>query len=279
MKSSIIHLAFSLLCAASAGGACFLAAHNMEQTASLNRELDDYRKQVQKLKERSDSDCSSLIDADSFLFRRAVGRIISEYVEEQKMLETAGRLEQWRDAPAQSSEHYYGSADAEIVLYVFSDLSCPHCASMFPVLKDYADRSGGSVALVFRHFPLRMHGSRAVEQALFAECIARIGGNREFWFAIGELFSAESERAVAGSLNLDFTRISDCIRDRETAANVVRDVAEGEKLNISSTPAVVVLDRIHNVRITLENISSAGDITAAVSRIKTGLDHPTAVAE
>ena len=124
-----------------------------------------------------------------------------------------------------------------------------------------------------------MHGSRAVEQALFAECIARIGGNREFWFAIGELFSAESERAVAGSLNLDFTRISDCIRDRETAANVVRDVAEGEKLNISSTPAVVVLDRIHNVRITLENISSAGDITAAVSRIKTGLDHPTAVAE
>jgi protein-disulfide isomerase len=165
------------------------------------------------------------------------------------------------------------------VLYVFSDLSCPHCASMFPVLKDYADRSGGSVALVFRHFPLRMHGSRAVEQALFAECIARIGGNREFWFALGELFSAESERAVAGSLNLDFTRISDCIRDRETAANVVRDVAEGEKLNISSTPAVVVLDRIHNVRITLENISSAGDITAAVSRIKTGLDHPTAVAE
>ena len=265
MKSSIIHLTFSLLCTAAAGGACFLAAHNMEQTASLNRELDDYRKQVQKLKERSDSDCSSLIDADSFLFRRAVGRIISEYVEEQKMLETAGRLEQWRDAPAQSSEHYYGSADAEIVLYVFSDLSCPHCASMFPVLKDYADRSGGSVALVFRHFPLRMHGSRAVEQALFAE--------------FGELFSAESERAVAGSLNLDFTRISDCIRDRETAANVVRDVAEGEKLNISSTPAVVVLDRIHNVRITLENISSAGDITAAVSRIKTGLDHPTAVAE
>ena len=265
MKSSIIHLTFSLLCTAAAGGACFLAAHNMEQTASLNRELDDYRKQVQKLKERSDSDCSSLIDADSFLFRRAVGRIISEYVEEQKMLET--------------SEHYYGSADAEIVLYVFSDLSCPHCASMFPVLKDYADRSGGSVALVFRHFPLRMHGSRAVEQALFAECIARIGGNREFWFALGELFSAESERAVAGSLNLDFTRISDCIRDRETAANVVRDVAEGEKLNISSTPAVVVLDRIHNVRITLENISSAGDITAAVSRIKTGLDHPTAVAE
>ena len=263
MKSSIIHLTFSLLCAASAGGACFLAAHNMEQTASLNRELDDYRKQVQKLKERSDSDCSSLIDADSFLFRRAVGRIISEYVEEQKMLET----------------HYYGSADAEIVLYVFSDLSCPHCASMFPVLKDYADRSGGSVALVFRHFPLRMHGSRAVEQALFAECIARIGGNREFWFALGELFSAESERAVAGSLNLDFTRISDCIRDRETAANVVRDVSEGEKLNISSTPAVVVMDRIHNVRITLENISSAGDITAAVSRIKTGLDHPTAVAE
>ena len=118
---------------------------------------------------------------------------------------------------------------------------------MFPVLKDYADRSGGSVALVFRHFPLRMHGSRAVEQALFAECIARIGGNREFWFALGELFSAESERAVAGSLNLDFTRISDCIRDRET--------------------------------VTLENISSAGDITAAVSRIKTGLDHPTAVAE
>lgn len=91
------------------------------------------------------------------------------------------------NAPAVTSEdHYVGSPDARVVLVTYTDYECPYCEAWHPtftqLLADYPEIAG-----VYRNYPLSFH-PYAQKSAEAAECVAKLGGNDDFWKYTESLF-------------------------------------------------------------------------------------------
>lgn len=87
-----------------------------------------------------------------------------------------------------ASDHIIGSATAPIVLVEYSDFQCPYCQMVHPTLKRIAEESNGTIAWVYRNFPLYQIHPQATPAALAAECIAAQLGNEAFWSFADTIF-------------------------------------------------------------------------------------------
>jgi protein-disulfide isomerase len=133
-----------------------------------------------------------------------------------------------------------GSIRPGIAVIEFSDFECPFCGryalDTLPRLKaDYLDSK--RLVYAFRNFPLDALHPHARNAASAAVC-ARRGG--KFWemhdwlFANQRLLSQETVRAHARALSID----EECLNRDDS--EVARDVAEGARLNVSSTPTFFI---------------------------------------
>ena len=147
-----------------------------------------------------------------------------------------------------------GNPSGELQIVEFSDFLCPSCqrASQFNPLI-LAGRMK-TTALVFKNFPLdqtcqpalpRTVHQGACQIAAAGEC-AFEQGNEAFWKFHNRVFETgpntkvselESDAAAAG-LNMDAFRA--CVSSGRGMQAVQRDVAEGVRLKISSTPTYVI---------------------------------------
>jgi len=123
----------------------------------------------------------------------------------------------------------YGSPNAPITIVEFSDLECPFCARLHTTLKQVVDESNGSVNWEYRHLPLPMH-QNALPAAIAAECVARLGGNDDFWVYLDVLLANIGSanpaflKQEAGKLGLTAEGYDTCIADATTAAIVTADM-------------------------------------------------------
>jgi len=85
--------------------------------------------------------------------------------------------------PVTSADHIRGNPNAPIMLVEYSDYDCPFCKNfhetMQQIMTDYGQK--GSVAWVYRQFPLESLHPNAPKLAAASECIAELGGNDAFW--------------------------------------------------------------------------------------------------
>lgn len=135
-----------------------------------------------------------------------------------------------------------GPADAPAVLVTFSDFQCPFCAQLAAVLAELRDEAPGRVRLIYRHLPLTTIHPHARDAALAAECAAEQGRFAAFH---DELYRRQPEiggvawQAFAAAAEVqDLTAFRTCFADARYAANVDRDVALAESLDITGTPTV-----------------------------------------
>ncbi|MBQ8708714.1 MAG: thioredoxin domain-containing protein [Succinivibrionaceae bacterium] len=170
-------------------------------------------------------------------------------------------------APLVSAEHLYGAGDARFRLYLFTDFSCPFCQRLFRPMLKLIEENPRELSLEFRHFPLEQHGPQTLLRAVLAECAAVTGGNRSFWQAADRLFVSADYTRLARSISVSEHRISACAQDPAMVQRIREDVLEGKALGISSTPAVVVLDRLTNTRLILTGISGTEQIRQAIGRM------------
>jgi protein-disulfide isomerase len=142
-----------------------------------------------------------------------------------------------------------------VTIVEFSDFQCGHCAKATRVLKEVLPRYSGQVRVIFRHYPLDRACNSALQgqvhelacaAAVAAECAAEQG---RFWeyhdllFANQSRFDAESLASYARGLRLDMTAFSQCIAGAEARAKVARDVEQGNRLGIESTPTLFLNGR------------------------------------
>lgn len=84
--------------------------------------------------------------------------------------------------PIEDSEHILGNTKtAKVTIIEYSDFECPFCARFHPILERIISESNGSIAWVYRQFPLVQIHQHAMERAIASECIAKIKGNDAFW--------------------------------------------------------------------------------------------------
>jgi protein-disulfide isomerase len=83
----------------------------------------------------------------------------------------------------QEDDHILGNPNADIVVVEYSDTECPYCKQFHTTMHQIIDEYGadGSVAWVYRHFPIPELHAKAPKEAEALECAAEQGGNDMFW--------------------------------------------------------------------------------------------------
>ena len=136
-----------------------------------------------------------------------------------------------------------GPADAKVTVAIFADFDCPYCRVVSPRIKQIQTDHAGDMAVVFKLFPVKAHGARAVVTSK-AGWAAHLGGC--FW-AFHDLMYAHFEDhddddiarlgAKAGCVAAPF----EAAWRADSTTDMVRQLKrEGVKLGVKSTPTIYI---------------------------------------
>jgi protein-disulfide isomerase len=138
-----------------------------------------------------------------------------------------------------------GDAAAPVTIVEFTDYQCPSCARQQPVLERLLAEYGGRVRLVVRDFPLEQHAD-AFKAAEAAEAAREQG---KYWEYVAVLMQNQSElgaaklKEYARRLGLDRAKFDAALDSGRFADKVRRDLQEGYRLGVGSTPSIFVNGR------------------------------------
>lgn len=140
-----------------------------------------------------------------------------------------------------------GGADA-VTVVEFLDFECEACGAFYPVVEELREKYDGEITYVVRYFPLPGH-INSTQAALAAEAAAQQDRFEDMYHRLFETqaqWGEQSEetpevfRAFAEDLGLDMAAYDAAIADPATAQRVRADKADGEKLQVDSTPSFFV---------------------------------------
>ena len=135
-----------------------------------------------------------------------------------------------------------GNANAPVTVVEFTDFQCPACAAMHPVLEEVLKSYGDKVRFVVRDFPLSQHenaqkaaeaANAANEQGKFFEYIALL-------FQRQKALDVPSLKKYASELGLNRARFDAALDRGAYAAEIERDIEDGEIYGVGSTPTIFV---------------------------------------
>ena len=153
---------------------------------------------------------------------------------------------QMKDAPS------LGDAKAAVTLVEYSDFECPVCRNLHDVLRSMLPNYAGKVRLVFKDFPLEQLHPWARTAAIAGRCAYQQDPNGfwkmyDFIYDNQEIISAANAWTkmmdYAGQSGLDADAFKACMAGPEAGAAVNASRANGEQLDVNSTPTVFVNGR------------------------------------
>ncbi len=160
-------------------------------------------------------------------------------------------------APAiPAGRHYKGPASAAVRIVEFSDFECGHCRKASHDLSRLLARYLGEVRLEFRHFPLDERCNSQVTEPFHREACALAvasecaGEQGKFWEYHDLLFSGrravgqEGLVGLAVDLGLERERFFECLNNADVLARVSADIELGKRLNVKSTPTILINGRV-----------------------------------
>jgi protein-disulfide isomerase len=147
-----------------------------------------------------------------------------------------------------------GPEDATITIVEFSDLQCPACKAIAPLVKQVLAEHPEDVKLVYRHFPLNSIHPYAQLAAYASEAAADEGKCWEFHDKLFEQQPVWSKMSSAGEvedifvtyadeLGIDTAVFQEKIGSEEIKERVLQDVADTNKLGLTGTPTLFVNNR------------------------------------
>ena len=164
-------------------------------------------------------------------------------------------------APEEARARCWGNdPNAPVLIEVFSDFQCPHCRTLYletmrQVLADYAAQ--GRVCLAYYEFPLSQNPySRAA--ARYAVAASRLGAQK--WIQVMDALyyyqgqwsqDGRIEPVVAQALSEnEFKQVQAWANDPRVEGWIERDVAEGKRRGVGSTPTVFITARGDTQKVT-----------------------------
>ncbi len=136
-----------------------------------------------------------------------------------------------------------GPENAALTLVEFSDIQCPYCAQLAPILDSVSKAFPNDVRLVFKHFPLSFH-PQARAAAAAAIAAGKQGKFFEFRFQAAPHYHNLGDSlylALARNLGLDMERFKkDMALTPEVNSLLQEDMDLGRKVGVEGTPTVFV---------------------------------------
>jgi len=152
-----------------------------------------------------------------------------------------------------------GPADSPVTIFEFSDLQCPHCKEVQPIV-DRLLSEEKNVRLVFQNYPLSSH-DWAEKGAEYADCVGR-ASNSSFWKFIQSVYDAQSDltaanaddklKELAGAAGVNGDEIAECAAKPATLGRVERSAELGNSVGVTGTPTLFINGR------SIANVGSLG---------------------
>lgn len=144
-----------------------------------------------------------------------------------------------------------GPAEAKVTIVEFSDLQCPACKAVAPLVKQIAAQYPEDVRVIYRHYPLlEIHpfaelAARASEAAAtegkFWEMHDALFESQELWAKASSADEAQEMMATyAQQIGMDKNAFTEKIQSDTVRDIVARDTALGTQLGVNSTPTLFV---------------------------------------
>ena len=151
-----------------------------------------------------------------------------------------------------------GAADAKIILIEFSDFQCPFCRKAHVTIKQFMDKNGDKVKLVYKHLPLAQIHPQAIPAAEASIAAQQQG---KFWEYHDALFENQARLGeelyleIAKDLNLDLDRFKG---DRKKARKTLeQDLALARKLLVNGTPTFFMNEETFAGAVSLSDLEQA----------------------
>jgi protein-disulfide isomerase len=149
-----------------------------------------------------------------------------------------------------------GTEGAPIQIVMFTELLCPYCGQLDPIIEQVMKKYEGKARLVFQTYLI--HG----EKAEFWHRAAYAAGKQgKFWDVVTYLFSTQQEWArnpiddvdaalkpLAQKFKLNLSRLKKDMESDEIKQQIKNEVALGQKLGVHGTPAVFINGRFFKGR-------------------------------
>ena len=144
-----------------------------------------------------------------------------------------------------NSDRRIGPDRAPITIVEFSDFQCPYCRQGVKILKTLRQLYGDRIRIVYRDY-LGPNHPYALQAAEAAHCAGEQG---KFWEYHDLLFDRQSAgtgwdfRLLAKELGLQLTAFDSCLHSGRFQDRITKDLQEGLKLGITSTPTFFINGR------------------------------------
>lgn len=156
--------------------------------------------------------------------------------------------------PITAEDHILGNPNADIVIVEYSDTECPFCKMFHPTLQRVMDEYGknGTVAWVYRHFPIDQLHPKARKEAEATECANDLGGSAKFWAYLNMVYDKTTSNntldpkqlpIIAKAVGLDVTAFNTCLSSGKFAAKVQADYDDAIKAGGRGTPYSVLITK------------------------------------
>ncbi len=161
--------------------------------------------------------------------------------------------------PLPKAEGYLrGNPDAPVTIIEFADFECPGCGQFAALQEpDVMSRlvDAGLANFRFYDFPLTQIHANTLSAHLAASCANEQG---KFWPMHDAIFAAQMEwntqattnprkvlDRLAGEVGLDMARFGACFDSQRTLPQVQANAAEGTQRGVSSTPTLLIGNRLY----------------------------------
>ena len=141
---------------------------------------------------------------------------------------------------------FKGGEKAAVTIVEFSDFHCPFCRQVVSTLAQLESRYGEKIKLVFRDFPIESLHPGAPKAHEAARCANEQG---KFWPYHDKLFasppssSPEVFKGLAKEIGLDAGTFETCLGSGKHQAAIKEDIADGNRIGVSGTPAFFINGR------------------------------------
>jgi protein-disulfide isomerase len=135
-----------------------------------------------------------------------------------------------------------GALNAPVTIVEFTDFQCPACGAMHPVLEEVLKSYGNKIRFVVRDFPLNQHefARNAAEAANAANAQGKFFEYVTLLFKNQKALDVVSLKKYASELGLDRARFDAALDRNVYAAEVKKDIEDGEMYGVGSTPTIFI---------------------------------------
>lgn len=154
-----------------------------------------------------------------------------------------------------------GNPEGDVTVVEFFDYNCGYCKRVFPAIQTMLEKDN-EVRYVFKEYPILTESSMTAARAALAAWTLDPDKYLPFHTALMEARGELTEQRIldmAKQVGLDVEKVKAAMEDPEVTAEIRQNLALGQRIGVTGTPAFVIDDQVVPGAVSLETLQQLVD--------------------